>query len=177
MLICITREVSGIYKIENAPSKSGLGWNFRQGKVGCGRWSKNMFLLLISTFSGPPRRERISRRWKRVRRSAYHIAGWLCGDVINTRARDTHGLGCCRPEKERDTTKWRATGVWTLRAVKVVAYFTSWLRETFSSCRSCVHARTERGGVFSRSDVSSRSRFPPLVISRMMHGGRSEDQC
>lgn len=149
-----------------------------------GRWSRNIFLLLIS-FSGPLCRGRISRWWKRVIDDPHTTSLDDCAATLphTTHARDTHGLGCCRPEKKRDTTKWRATGVWTLRAVKVVAYFTSWLRETFSSSRSCVHARTEHGGVYSRSNVSLRSRFPPLVIStRMMHSGRkcqsnSKDEC
>lgn len=112
-----------------------------QGKS-AGRSSKNDapatdFHLFWATL------RRISRRWKSVD-DPHTTPPDDRGDVR------THTHSVCRPEKERDTTKWRATGVWTLRAVKVVAYFTSWLRETFSSCRSCVHARTKSGGALDR---------------------------
>lgn len=115
---------------------------------------KNTLLLLISTFSGPPCGEYIETMEVSV--DDPHTTPPDDSGDVRSRAYTyymytyTHTRPACRPEKERDTTKWRATGVWTLRAVKVVAYFTSWLRETFSSCRSCVHARTESGGALNR---------------------------
>lgn len=179
MLICITREVSGIYKIEMLRVIwARLKFPSRESRLDVGQRICSCYWF--PPFLGHPV-EKEYRDDGREFVDPHTTSPDDCAATLQqTHARDTHGLGCCRPEKERDTTKWRATGVWTLRTVKVVAYFTSWLRETFSSYRSCVHARTERGGVYSRSDVSSRSWFPPLVISRMMHGGRkcrSKDQC
>lgn len=123
---------------------------------------KNTLPLLISTFSGPPcgeYRDDGSLSMIRIPHGRMIAATYR---AYNTRTR-AHIRSSCRPEKERDTTKWRATGVWTLRAVKVVAYFTSWLRETFSSCRSCVHARTESGGALSIGYTESSDRTRRLL--------------
>lgn len=126
------------------------------------------FRYWIPTFSGPPRRE--YRDTEKSVDDPHTTPPDDRGDVCThartyarARAR-SHGHTAMhiqrgRPRKKRDTTKWRATGVWTLRAVKVVAYFTSWLRETFSSCRSCVHARTESGEGSPRSDMPSGCSF------------------
>jgi len=108
----------------------------------------------------------VEKSRRSVRQFAYHVPNDRSGVHVyaSTRARArmyTHAIRCVGRRRNETLQSGVPREYWTLRAVKVVAYFTSWLGETFSSCRSCVHAKNRERALLHRT--CRRMQFPAIA--------------